>query len=82
MMRKLMYPAGKDSISCPGKGGNQGGTYMMEAARRMLMAQGHDGEPSRILMVRAQQRHFCHHPSCLDAAGARAGLPPPCATCP
>ena len=40
MMRKLMYPAGKDAIACPGKGGNVGGKYMMEAARQMLIEQG------------------------------------------
>jgi len=51
MMRKLMYPYKKDAIACAGKGGNQGGTYMMEAARRMLIAQGHDGDPTKILMV-------------------------------
>jgi ribonucleotide monophosphatase NagD (HAD superfamily) len=51
MMRKLMYPAGRDAVACAGKGGNQGGEFMMERARQMLIAQGHDGDPSRIMMV-------------------------------
>ena len=40
MMHKLMYPHGKSSVACAGKGGNKGGKYMMEQARRMLMEQG------------------------------------------
>jgi hypothetical protein len=52
MMRKLMYPAGSDAVACPGKGGNQGGKYMMERARQMLIEQGHDGDPAKIMMVR------------------------------
>ena len=51
MMRKLMYPYRKDAIACVGKGGNQGDWYMMEAARQMLLDQGHDGDPSKIIMV-------------------------------
>ncbi|EOD21626.1 hypothetical protein EMIHUDRAFT_450775 [Emiliania huxleyi CCMP1516] len=51
MMRTLMYPAGSESVACAGKGGNRGGEYMMERARQMLVAQGHDGDPSTICMV-------------------------------
>ena len=51
MMRKLMYPHGKDAIFCCGKGGNMGGKYMMEPAIELLRQQGHSGERSRIVMV-------------------------------
>ena len=51
MMRTLMYPAGSESVACAGKGGNKGGEMMMERARQMLIAQGHDGDPSTICMV-------------------------------
>ena len=51
MMRKLMYPAGRDAIACAGKGGNQGGRFIMERARQMLIEQGHDGDPTKICMV-------------------------------
>ena len=51
MMRKLMYPHGKDCVACAGKGGNVGNTYMMERARQMLIAQGHSGDPEKICMV-------------------------------
>jgi len=51
MMHKLMYPHGKSSVACAGKGGNKGGKYMMEQARRMLMEQGHSGSPDEIMMV-------------------------------
>ena len=44
MMKKLMYPAGRHAIACAGKGGNQGGKYIMERARQMLIEQGHDGD--------------------------------------
>jgi hypothetical protein len=52
LFRKLMYPTDKQSCACAGKGGNQGGTFMMEAARDMLKSQGHDGDRNKILMVR------------------------------
>ena len=48
--RKLMYP-NSNAIACAGKGGTHGGAFMMEAARNMLKAQGHDGNRSKILMV-------------------------------
>ena len=51
MMRKLMYPHGKEAIFCCGKGGNVGGKYMMEAAIELLRRQGHSGEWRRIVMV-------------------------------
>ena len=51
MMKKLMYPHGKENVWCPGKGGNVGGEYMMEQAIRMLIEQGHSGDRSRIMMV-------------------------------
>ena len=51
MMRKLMYPHGKDAIFCCGKGGNMGGKYMMEPAIELLRQQGHSGERRRIVMV-------------------------------
>ena len=51
MMRKLMYPHGKEAIFCCGKGGNVGGKYMMEAAIELLRRQGHSGERRRIVMV-------------------------------
>ena len=55
MLKKLMYPHGRNHFFCPGKGGNHGGTYMMERGVQMLMAQGHSGDRSRILMVRVQR---------------------------
>jgi len=51
MMKKLMYPHGKENVWCPGKGGNVGGEFMMEHAIRMLERQGHSGERARIMMV-------------------------------
>ena len=51
MMRKLMYPHGKDAIFCCGKGGNMGSKYMMEPAIELLRQQGHSGERRRIVMV-------------------------------
>ena len=51
MMKKLLYPHGKQHVWCPGKGGNVGGTFMMEQAILMLRAQGHSGDRSRIMMV-------------------------------
>ena len=51
MMKVLMYPHGQSQIACAGKGGNQGGRYMMEQARQMLIAQGHSGDPRQIVMV-------------------------------
>ena len=51
MMMKLMYPHGRHSASCAGKGGNVGGKYMMERAISMLVAQGHSGRRDEILMV-------------------------------
>ena len=47
MMKKLMYPHGKEHVWCPGKGGNVGGEFMMERAIEMLVAQGHSGERDR-----------------------------------
>jgi hypothetical protein len=51
MMRTLMYPHKSDRATCTGKGGKAGAHYMMERARSMLMAQGHDGDRSKIMMV-------------------------------
>ena len=51
MMKTLLYPHNRDNIACPGKGGQEGKRYMMERAREMLMAQGHDGDRSRIMMI-------------------------------
>ena len=51
MMKKLMYPHGKEHIWCAGKGGNVGTDFMMEHAIRMLEKQGHSGERARIMMV-------------------------------
>ena len=51
MLKKIMYPQGRHSFSCAGKGGNAGGTFMMEAAIEMLRAQGHSGDRSKIMMV-------------------------------
>ena len=51
MMKTLMFPHGRHAVSCVGKGGKAGATYMMERARQMLIAQGHSGDPSRIMMV-------------------------------
>eukprot|EP00966_Prymnesium_polylepis_P098951 2291345-Prymnesium_polylepis.2 len=51
MMIKLMYPHDKGVVACAGKGGNQGAQYMMERGRQMLVAQGHSGEPAKIMMV-------------------------------
>ena len=51
MMKALMYPHNRHAVACPGKGGKAGGVYMMEKAREMLMAQGHTGERSQIMMV-------------------------------
>ena len=49
MMHKLMYP--RRSSDCCGKGGSAGHEFMMERARQMLIAQGHSGDPHRIMMV-------------------------------
>jgi len=51
MLKKIMYPEGRHSFSCAGKGGNVGRTFMMEAAIEMLRAQGHCGDRSKIMMV-------------------------------
>lgn len=51
MMKKIMYPHGRHSFSCAGKGGNVGQRFMMERAVEMLRAQGHSGDRSKIMMV-------------------------------
>ena len=51
LVKKIMYPHGRDKVHCLGKGGNRGVTYMMEKAISMLEQQGHSGERSRIMMV-------------------------------
>ena len=51
MMKKLMYPRGRNSAWCAGKGGNVGAKYMMRNAIAMLRAQGHSGELDEIMMV-------------------------------
>ena len=51
MMKTLMFPHNRHRVACVGKGGTAGGQYMMERARQMLMAQGHSGNPSHIVMV-------------------------------
>ena len=44
MVKKIMYPQGRDKVHCLGKGGNRGATYMMETAIDMLIQQGHSGK--------------------------------------
>ena len=39
MMKKLMYPHGKEAIFCCGKGGNMGEQFMMETAIELLKRQ-------------------------------------------
>ena len=51
MVKKIMYPQGRDKVHCLGKGGNRGATYMMETAIDMLIQQGHSGDRSKIMMV-------------------------------
>ena len=57
MLKKIMYPEGRHSFSCAGKGGNVGRTFMMEAAIEMLRAQGHSGDRSKIMMVHVPRMH-------------------------
>jgi hypothetical protein len=57
MLKKIMYPEGRHSFSCAGKGGNAGRTFMMEAGIKMLCAQGHSGDRSKIMMVHAACTH-------------------------
>ena len=51
MLKKIMYPLGRDKVHCCGKGGNEGRRYMLERAIEMLRAQGHDGDRSKIMIV-------------------------------
>jgi len=51
MMLKLMYPHGRDSAFCCGKGGNVGTRYMMQRAISKLRQQGYSGSLDEILMV-------------------------------
>ena len=51
MVKKIMYPQGRDKVHCLGKGGNRGTEYMMETAIDMLIQQGHSGDRSKIMMV-------------------------------
>ena len=44
-----MYPLGRDKIIICGKGGSTG--LMMDEALARLVAQGHDGDRSKILLV-------------------------------
>ena len=50
-MRTLMYPDLMHRVHCLGKGGNEGRRFMMEAGIEKLIAQGHSGDRSKILMV-------------------------------
>ena len=51
MLKKIMYPLGRDKVHCLGKGGNEGRRYMLERAIEMLRAQGHDGDRSKIMII-------------------------------
>ena len=73
--RKLMHP-NTNVIACAGKGGDHGGTFMMEAARSMLQKQGHNGDRSKILMVGDRFDTDVSRAACGGRRGRRASGTP------
>ena len=51
MFRKLMYPRGEGKLRECGKGGAEGDEFMIGHALQMLREQGHDGDPSSVLII-------------------------------
>ena len=51
MMTFLLGPARQSRAMCAGKGGSHGKAFMMEHAIQMLIAQGHSGDKSKIMMI-------------------------------
>ena len=51
MFRKLMFPRGEDKIRVCGKGGVEGDEFMISHALEMLKAQGHNGDPSSVMII-------------------------------
>lgn len=51
MMTFLLGPARQSRAMCAGKGGSHGKAFMMDHAIQMLIAQGHSGNKSKIMMI-------------------------------
>jgi ribonucleotide monophosphatase NagD (HAD superfamily) len=51
MMTFLLGPARQGRALCAGKGGSHGDVFMMDHAIQMLIAQGHSGDKSKIMMI-------------------------------
>ena len=51
LLTTIMQPRAANRVHCLGKGGAAGRKYMMKHAMSMLKAQGHDGDPSKMIMI-------------------------------